>query len=109
MAKNAKTSRMHAERTIHEMQKDFEKRIDAIRAELTEKGPEAVEKSLGELKASFDERFDDMRANLESVHGSLDDAVEMGRTTIQEQPLMAVGMALAFGVAIGLLFGRSRS
>jgi ElaB/YqjD/DUF883 family membrane-anchored ribosome-binding protein len=109
MGQDRKTSRADTERALKEMQKDFEKRIDAVRTELTEKGPEAVEKSLNDLKASFEDKFSDMSENLESVRESLDDGVETGRTTIKERPLMAVGFALVFGVAIGLLFGRSKN
>jgi ElaB/YqjD/DUF883 family membrane-anchored ribosome-binding protein len=106
MAKGAKNSRADAERAVQEMQKEFEKRIDAIRTELKEKGPEAVEKSLGELKTGFEGRLDDVRESIENARESLDDVLETGRTTIQERPLMAVGVAVAVGVVIGLLLGR---
>lgn len=113
MAKSAKSSRADADRTIRETQKEFEKRIDAIRTELKEKSPEMVEKSLNDLKAGFEDRFGDMLETIENAHESLDsareglgNAVEKGRTTIQERPLMAVGVALAAGVALGLIFGR---
>jgi hypothetical protein len=39
MAKRAKNSRADAERAVRDMQKEFDKRIDAIRTELKEKGP----------------------------------------------------------------------
>ncbi len=109
MAKSARNSKAGADRAVREMQKGLEKRIDAIRTELKEKGPEAVvavEKSLGDLKADLEDRLSDMRASIESTRESFDDAIETGRTAIQERPFEAVGIALAVGVAIGLLFGR---
>jgi ElaB/YqjD/DUF883 family membrane-anchored ribosome-binding protein len=106
MAKSAKNPRADAERAVKDMQIEFEKRIDAIRTELKEKGPEAVEKSLSDLKAGFEDRFGDVRETIENARGRLDDALETGRSTIQERPLMAVGVAVVVGVVIGLLVGR---
>lgn len=106
MAKSAKSSRADADRTIRETQKEFEKRIDAIRTELKEKSPEMVEKSLNDLKAGFEDRFGDMLETIENAHESLDDALETGRATIKERPLLAVGVAVLVGVMIGMLVGR---
>ena len=109
MAKRAKNPRAHADRAVKDMQSDFGKRIDEIRSELKEKGPEAIEaaeKSLGELKAGFEERLTDMREAFDDARESFDDAIETGRTAIQERPLMAVGIALATGVVIGMLLGQ---
>ncbi len=109
MAKSAGKWKADADRAVRDMQKDFEKRIDTIRTELKERGPEAVEtveNSLGDMKADFENRLSDMRESLENARESFDDALETGMTTIQERPLMAVGIALAVGVVIGLLFGR---
>jgi ElaB/YqjD/DUF883 family membrane-anchored ribosome-binding protein len=108
MSKNARNSRADAERAVKDLQKDFDKRIDAIRAEL-KKGPEAaeaVEKSLFDLKTGFGDRLGDMRESLDNAHDSFDGAVENGRMTIRDRPLMAVGAAVAAGVLIGLIFGR---
>lgn len=85
----------------------MDKRIDGLRTELKDKGSgEAVEKSLDDLRASLEDRLSDMRESLDSAREGLGNAVEKGRTTIQERPLMAVGVALAAGVALGLIFGR---
>jgi ElaB/YqjD/DUF883 family membrane-anchored ribosome-binding protein len=111
-----------AERSLRETRRDFDKRIDEIRAELKEKGPEVADKSLGDLKAGLEERLSDLRESYETAREtiesaresfddareSFDDALATGRTTIQERPLMAVGVALAVGVVIGLLFGPKR-
>jgi uncharacterized protein YdhG (YjbR/CyaY superfamily) len=43
MAKNSRNSRADTDRALRDMQKDLEKRIDTIRTELKEKGPEAAE------------------------------------------------------------------
>ena len=67
-------------------------------------GPEAVDKSLGDVKAGFQNKLGDVLEILEGARESLDDALETGRTTVQERPLVAVGVALAVGVAIGLFF-----
>ncbi len=109
MANSLRNSEMNTERAVREMQKDVEKRIDAIKTELMEKGPqaeEAIERSLSDLRTGFEDRLDSMRESLDNTREGFDDAVETGRSTIQERPLMAVGVALAAGIAIGLIFGR---
>jgi len=93
------------ERSLREARRDFDKRIDAIMAELKEKGPEAADQSLRDLKADLEDTLSEARESLESARESFDDALRTGRATIQEQPLTAVGVALAVGVVIGLLFG----
>jgi len=112
LAEREMRSRTTAVRALREARRDFDKRIDAIMAELKEKGPEAADKSLSDLKADLEdtlsearESFESARESLESAHASLDDALRTGRATIQEQPLTAVGVAAAVGVVIGLLFG----
>lgn len=112
MANREMHSRSAVERSLREAQRDFDKRIDEIRAELKEKGPEAADQSLSDLKVDVAdtlrearESFESARESLESAHKSFDDALETGRTTIQEQPLTAVGVAAAVGIVIGLLFG----
>jgi ElaB/YqjD/DUF883 family membrane-anchored ribosome-binding protein len=109
MAKTRRNSRTEAESAVNDLQKDLDTRVEMIRTELMEKGPEAaaaVEKSLNDLKDGFEARFDSLRDSIDEARESLDDAVESGRTTIRDQPLMAVGIAVAAGVVIGLLFGR---
>jgi ElaB/YqjD/DUF883 family membrane-anchored ribosome-binding protein len=109
MANSASNSRRDTEKAVKDIKRDLDRRIDAITTELKEKGPEgieAAERSLGDLKAGFEQRLTDMRETIDDAHERFDGAVETGRTTIQERPLMAVGIALAAGVAIGLIFGR---
>jgi ElaB/YqjD/DUF883 family membrane-anchored ribosome-binding protein len=109
MAKSARNSRTDTEKIIKEMQRDFDRRIDSIRTELKEKGPEAteaVEKSLGDLKEGLEDRLSEISDTIDSARETFGGAVETGRSTIQERPLMAVGIALAAGVVIGLIFGR---
>jgi ElaB/YqjD/DUF883 family membrane-anchored ribosome-binding protein len=77
-------------------------KIDQIRAELKEKGPEAVEsieESLNDLKASLEDRLNDF-------HASIDDQLEVGRKEIRRQPLLAVGVAVLVGVVAGMILGR---
>ena len=106
MAKSVKKSKAEAQRVMHAKQKDFESRIDTIRAELVDKAPEEVERSLRELKAGFEDMFDDVSRTIDDARENIDDVIETSRATIQERPLMAVGVALAVGVAIGLILGR---
>ena len=107
MVKSVK-SKAEAERVVHEKQKDFETRIDTIRAELVEKAPEEIERSLRDLKAGLGDMFDDVNRSLDSARGNIDDVVQTSRATIQERPLMAVGAALVAGGAVGLILGRRR-
>jgi ElaB/YqjD/DUF883 family membrane-anchored ribosome-binding protein len=111
MANSSRNSINDAERLIRETRRDFDERIDAVRKELREKGPEAIEtaeRSLGDLKAGFESRLSDVREGIDGVHESFDDAVETGRSSIQERPLIAVGIALAAGVMIGMILGRKK-
>jgi ElaB/YqjD/DUF883 family membrane-anchored ribosome-binding protein len=111
MAKNQGISTTDAQNAVKDLQRDFDMRIDAIREEL-KKGPEAaesVERSLSDLKTGIEDRLDSMRNNLEDARESFDGAIEKGRTTIKDRPLMAVGVAVGVGLLIGLIFGRSRS
>ena len=106
MAKSLK-SRADAERVVHEKQKEFETRIDTIRAELVD-APEEVERSLRDLKADLEDMFDNVSRSIDSARENIDDVVQTSRAAIQERPLMAVGAALAVGVAVGLILGRRR-
>ncbi len=105
MSQRERHSRSAAERSLREARRDFDRRIDEIRAELREKGPEKTDKSLMDLKADLEDTLSEARESLESARESYDDALKIGRATIQEQPLTSVGVALAVGVVIGLLFG----
>jgi len=104
MASKQNDLRSAAERTLRETRRDFDKRIDEIRAELKEKGPEAVERvesALNELKADLQSGFDE-------IHVSIDDELEAGRRQVREHPLLAVGVAVTAGVVIGMLLGKCR-
>ena len=85
-----------------DIRKDLDKKIDQIKAELKEKGPqasEAIEKSLDALKAELESRLSD-------VHASIDDQLEVGRREIKKQPLMAVAIAALVGLVAGMLLAR---
>jgi ElaB/YqjD/DUF883 family membrane-anchored ribosome-binding protein len=100
-----KDLRSAAERSLRETRKDFDKRIDEIRAELQEIGPEAVEKverSLNDLKKDLEDGFDDV------VHGRFDYDLETSRKQVREHPLLAVGIAVIGGVILGMLLGKSK-
>jgi ElaB/YqjD/DUF883 family membrane-anchored ribosome-binding protein len=106
MSKTIRDSRADAENAVKDLQKDFDRRIDAIRAELKEpEAAESVERSLFELKTGFEDRISDVRESLANARDNFDGAVAKGRTTIKDRPLMAVGAAVTVGVLIGLIFG----
>jgi ElaB/YqjD/DUF883 family membrane-anchored ribosome-binding protein len=102
LAKREKDLEAAAEASLDEIRRDMDKKIDQIKAELKEKGPEAAEAigdSLDALKANLENRLGDF-------HASLDDQLAMGRREIRKQPLMAVGVAVLVGVVAGMLLGR---
>jgi ElaB/YqjD/DUF883 family membrane-anchored ribosome-binding protein len=102
LSKRDKDFEARAEASLGEIRRDLDKKIDQIKAELKEKGPEAaeaIEKSLDALKA-------DLEGKLSDIHQSIDDQLEVGRREIRKQPLMAVGVAALVGVVVGVLLGR---
>jgi ElaB/YqjD/DUF883 family membrane-anchored ribosome-binding protein len=104
LANKENDSRRAAEQHIRETRRDFDKRIDEIRAELRERGPDAaekVERSLNDLKKDLQNGFDD-------IHGEFDDELETRREQVREHPLLAVGIAVIGGVILGMLLGKSR-
>jgi ElaB/YqjD/DUF883 family membrane-anchored ribosome-binding protein len=77
-------------------------KIEEMKDELKEKGPEAagaIEESLEALRESLEGRLGD-------IHASLDDQLEVGRREIRKQPLMAVGVAVLVGIVAGMLLER---
>jgi ElaB/YqjD/DUF883 family membrane-anchored ribosome-binding protein len=89
-----------AQESLKNARRDIGKRIDKIKADLKEKGPEAieaVEESLDALKEDLDGRLDDTREGIE-------DQLEMSRDEIKKHPLMAVGVAVLAGIIVGMLF-----
>jgi ElaB/YqjD/DUF883 family membrane-anchored ribosome-binding protein len=108
MANTQRNSRADAQYALKDLQRDFDKKFDAIRAEL-KKGPEAaedVEKSLFELKTVIEDRIGQMRDSVQNARESFDGAIENGRSTIKDRPLLAVGAAVGVGVLLGLIIGR---
>jgi ElaB/YqjD/DUF883 family membrane-anchored ribosome-binding protein len=102
LTKRDKDFEATAEASLEDIRRDLDKKIDQIKAELKEKGPEAaeaIEKSLDGLKANLEDRLGDF-------HASIDDQLEIGRREIKKQPLMAVGVAVLVGVVAGMLLGR---
>jgi ElaB/YqjD/DUF883 family membrane-anchored ribosome-binding protein len=102
LTKRDKDFEATAEASLDDIRRDLDKKIDQIKAELKEKGPEAaeaIEKSLDGLKANLENRLGDF-------HASIDDQLEIGRREIKKQPLMAVGVAVLVGVVAGMLLGR---
>ena len=102
MAKREKNLEAKAEASLDDIRRDLDKKIDQIKVELKEKGPEAaaaIEESLDALKANLENRLSDF-------HASIDDQLEVGRKEIRKQPLMAVGVAVLVGVVAGMLLGR---
>ena len=107
MANNQRNTRAEPEYLLKDLRRDFDKRFDSIRAEL-KKGPEGaeeVERSLFELKTGLEDRIGQMRESIDDARESFDGAVERGRTTIKDRPLLAVGVAVGVGVLIGLFLG----
>ena len=104
MAGKKKDSRSAAERSLREARRDFDKRIDEIRADLKEKGPEAIER----VESALNELKGDLQSGFDEIHVTVDDEIEAGRREVREHPLLAVGIAVTVGVVIGMLLGRRR-
>jgi ElaB/YqjD/DUF883 family membrane-anchored ribosome-binding protein len=104
LANKEKDLRSAAERSLRETRRDFDKRIDEIRAELQEIGPEAVEK----VERSLIDLKDDLRSGFEDVNVMFEDELETGRKQVREHPLFAVGVAVMAAVIIGMLLGKSK-
>jgi ElaB/YqjD/DUF883 family membrane-anchored ribosome-binding protein len=104
MAGKQKDSRSAAERSLREARRDFDKRIDEIRADLKEKGPEAIER----VESALNELKGDLQSGFDEIHVTVDDEIEAGRREVREHPLLAVGIAVTVGVVIGMLLGRRR-
>jgi len=104
MASKQKDSRSAAERTLRETRRDFNKRIDEIRAELKEKGPEAVKR----VESALNELREDIQSGFDEIHVEVDEELETGRREVREHPLLAVGIAVTAGVVIGMLLERRR-
>lgn len=108
LANKEKDLRNAAERSLRETRRDFDKRIDEIRAELQEIGPEAVgkvERSLNDLKNDLKT---ELRTGLDDVNGMFEDELESGRNQVREHPLLAVGVAVMAGVIVGMLLGKNK-
>lgn len=88
-----------ADESIREFREDFDRRIDEIRAELKERGPEAV----GDVDRSLDDLKEDMQEGFTEVRERFEDRLEIGRREIRVHPLLAVGFAVAVGAVVGAL------
>jgi ElaB/YqjD/DUF883 family membrane-anchored ribosome-binding protein len=108
LANREKDLRNAAARSLRDTRRDFDKRIDEIRAELEAIGPEAAEKvgrSLNDLRADLK---DDLQSGFDDVNGRFEDEVESGRKQVREHPLLAVGVAVMAGVIVGMLLGKNK-
>ena len=110
MVSKEKNLRNAAERYMRETRKDVDRRIDEIRAELKNKGPEAVEKaekSLNELKEDLENRLQaGLQNGFDEIQGKFEDEVEEGRREVREHPFLAVGVAVVAGLVLGMLLGK---
>ena len=104
LANKEKDMKNAADRTLRETRRDFDKRIDEIRAELQAKGPGAVEKA----ERSLNDLKEDLRNGFDDVNSTLDDELESGREQVREHPLFAVGVAVMAGVIVGMLLGKNK-
>jgi len=86
------------EDSIKELKKDFERRIDDIRAESGEGVSGAVDESLDFLKKELEQ-------GLSSLRRQIDETVEPGREAIRDSPFSSVGAAVGAGVIAGVLLG----
>lgn len=94
-------ARERTERFMRQTRRDFDRRIDEIRGQLKEKGPEAIERA----QKSLEELREDMRNEWET-HERFHEEVAIGRREVREHPLLAVGLAVTFGLVLGVLLGR---
>ncbi len=102
MVNKERNLRRATEKSIEGTRRDIDKRVDEIKGELEAGGPEAVEgvlRSLSGLKEELQTRFDD-------IQGMFEGELETGRKEIREHPLLAVSVAVAAGVIVGLLLGK---
>jgi ElaB/YqjD/DUF883 family membrane-anchored ribosome-binding protein len=102
LAKPDKDFEARAEASLADIRKDLDKKIDSIKAELKEKGPEAAQA----IEQSLDSLKEDLEGRLNYIHESIDDQLEVGRREIRKKPLMAVGVAVLVGVVVGMLLER---
>jgi ElaB/YqjD/DUF883 family membrane-anchored ribosome-binding protein len=112
MVSKEKDLRNAAERYVRETRRDIDRRIDEIRAELKAKGPEAVEKaekSLNDLKEDLQNRLQaGLQSGFDDIQGKFEDEVEAGRKEVREHPFLAVGVAIAAGLILGMLLGNRK-
>jgi ElaB/YqjD/DUF883 family membrane-anchored ribosome-binding protein len=97
------------DRSLRETRRDFDKRIDEIRAELKQNGPGAVEQaemSLSDLKEDMQRSFED---HYDALHERFEEKLEDGRREVRKQPLLAVGVAVMAGLIVGMLLEKSKN
>jgi ElaB/YqjD/DUF883 family membrane-anchored ribosome-binding protein len=101
-----------AERYVRETRRDIDRRIDEISSDLKSRGPEAVEKaekSLNDLKEDLQNRLQaGLQSGFDEIQGKFEDEVEAGRKEVREHPFLAVGVAIAAGLILGMLLGNRK-
>jgi ElaB/YqjD/DUF883 family membrane-anchored ribosome-binding protein len=97
---STRTNGKHQSRddSIKELKRDFERRIEDIRAEAGEGVSGAVDESIDFLKKELEQ-------GLSSLRRQIDETVEPGREAIRERPFSSMGAALGAGVIAGVLLG----
>jgi ElaB/YqjD/DUF883 family membrane-anchored ribosome-binding protein len=109
LANKEKDLRSAADRSLRETRRDFDRRIDEIRADLNEKGPEAVEKVERSLEGLRQDLKEELQDGYGEIHDRLGDEVEYRRREVREHPLLAVGVAVTFGVLVGMIVRKSKN
>ena len=104
LTNNERDLRNAADRSLKETRRDFDKRIDDIRAQLQERGPEAAEK----VERSLNDLKEELRDGFGAVNGKFEDELETDRDQVREHPLLAVGVAVMAGVIFGMLLGNNK-
>ena len=85
--------------SLKELKRDFDRRIDELRAEVREGRRSGGEETLDLLREDFERVLSDLRQEL-------DESVEPGREAIRKRPFVALGVAVGVGVLLGILLGR---
>jgi hypothetical protein len=93
LANREKDLRGATEKPMREVGRDLSKRIDEIRAELKNRGPEAVEK----VERSLDDLKEDLQGSLSEVNGGFEDKLKMRRDEVGGHPLLEVGSPRRWG------------
>ena len=85
--------------SLKELKRDFDRRIDEIRAEVREGRRSEGEESLDLLR-------DDLERMLSDLGHELVESMEPAREAVRKKPFVALGIALGVGVLLGIILGR---